>query len=72
MALDRGDAIDLLGRFGIFWAFVLKRPFRRMVLNAWRQESRPMRLLSLLEGAGNAFIGLLPLAALGLALWWVV
>lgn len=72
MAMDFGDGIELPGRFGIFWGFVLKPPFRRTVLTEWRRESRPVQLLSLVEGLGNAVIGLLPLAAIGLGVWWLV
>jgi len=72
VATDFGDAIELFGRFAVFWGFLLKPQFRRVVLEEWRQQPRPGQLLSLLEGLGNAVIGLLPLAALGFGIWWLV
>ena len=72
MASDASDAFELLGRFAMFWAFALKPEFRRLVVEEWRREPRPLRFLSLLEGLGNAAIGLLPIAALGAAVWWLV
>jgi hypothetical protein len=72
MAADAGDAFQVLGRFAMFWGFVLKSQFRQLVLEEWRREPRPLRFLSLLEGCGNAAIGLFPIAALGMAIWWLL
>jgi hypothetical protein len=64
--------IEVLGRFAIFWGFVLKPQFRQLVLEERRREPRPWRFLSLLEGCGNAAAGLFPIAVLGVGVWWLL
>ena len=71
MVAEIGDAVDFLGRFAVFWAFILMPAFRRTVLDEWRKRSRLARMLGLVDAVVTTFVGLFPLALLGAGIWWL-
>jgi|KBSSwiStaDraftv2_1062776.scaffolds.fasta_scaffold4385407_1 hypothetical protein len=68
---DAADAIEFLGRFVIFWAFVFKRGYRQSVIRDWKAASGFIKVMSVLDGMVTAVVGLLPLALIGAGVWWL-
>jgi hypothetical protein len=69
MLTEVAAAIEFLGRFAVFWAFILNPTFRRAEIEKWKQGTRLARCMDLVDGAITALVGLLPLAVVGAGVW---